>query len=89
VAAVEGSISEGYRPVDMVAPALRAELAAQKKGDKIAQELAAKNLTSVEAYAETMGSSVDSVKVRELWYSPYRWYRYRTELERYGFYGSS
>ena len=46
----------------MVAPALRAELAAQKKGDKIAQELAAKNLTSVEAYAETMGSSVDSVK---------------------------
>ena len=40
VAAVEGSISEGYRPVDMVAPALRAELAAQKKGDKIAQELA-------------------------------------------------
>jgi peptidyl-prolyl cis-trans isomerase D len=62
VAAVEGSISEGYRPVDMVAPALRAELAAQKKGDKIAQELAAKNLTSVEAYAETMGSSVDSVK---------------------------
>jgi len=26
VAAVEGSISEGYRPVDMVAPALRAEL---------------------------------------------------------------
>lgn len=31
VAAVEGSISEGYRPVDMVAPALRAELAAQKK----------------------------------------------------------
>ena len=34
----------------------------EKKGDKIAQELAAKNLTSVEAYAETMGSSVDSVK---------------------------
>ncbi|WP_165156558.1 peptidylprolyl isomerase [Parabacteroides sp. ZJ-118] len=62
VAAVEGSISEGYRPVDRVAPALRAELAAQKKGDKIAQELASKNLTSVEAYAETMGSSVDSVK---------------------------
>ena len=53
-----GSIKNS-RPV---IPALRAELAAQKKGDKIAQELAAKNLTSVEAYAETMGSSVDSVK---------------------------
>lgn len=62
VAAVEGTIAEGYRPVDMVAPALKAELAAKKKGDKIAQELAAKNLTSVEAYAEAMGADVDSVK---------------------------
>lgn len=62
VAAVEGTIAEGYRPVDMVAPALKAELAAKKKGDRIAQELAAKNLTSVEAYAEAMGANVDSVK---------------------------
>lgn len=62
VAAVEGTLKEGYRPVDMVAASLKAELAAQKKGDKIAEELAAKNLTSVEAYAETMGASIDSVK---------------------------
>ena len=46
----------------MVASSLRAELAAKKKGDKIAQELAAKNLTTVEAYADAMSSSVDSVK---------------------------
>ena len=62
VAAVEGTIPEGYRPVDRVATTLRAELIAQKKGDKIAQELSAKNLTTVDAYAQAMNSSVDSVK---------------------------
>lgn len=62
VAAVEGTIAEGYRPVDMVSSALRSELAAQKKGDMIAQELSSKNLTSVEAYADAMGAHVDSVK---------------------------
>ena len=62
VAAVEGTLKEGYRPVDMVSTALKAELIAQKKGDKIAEELAAKNLTSVDAYAQAMGSSIDSVK---------------------------
>ena len=62
VAAIEATVDEGYRPVDMVSASLRAELAAKKKGDKIAQELTAKNLTSVEAYAEAMSSSVDSVK---------------------------
>ena len=46
----------------MVAPALKAELVAKKKGEKIAADLAAKNLSSMEAYAEAMGSSVDSVK---------------------------
>ena len=62
VAVVTGKIEEGYRPVDRVATALRAELIAQKKGDKIAQELSAKNLTTVDAYAQAMNSSVDSVK---------------------------
>lgn len=62
LAAVEGTVPEGYRSLDEVAPSLRSELAAQKKGDKIAQELSAKNLTTVEAYAQAMNSSVDSVK---------------------------
>lgn len=62
VAAVEGTLKEGYRPVDMVASSLKAELISQKKGEKIAEELIAKNLTSVDAYAQAMGSSVDSVK---------------------------
>ena len=62
VAGIEGTISEGYRSVDYMAPALKAEIAAQKKGEKISADLKAKNLTSVEAYAEAMGSKVDSVK---------------------------
>lgn len=62
VAAVQNKLPEGYRSVDMAAPALRTELVNQKKGEKIAAELAAKNLTSVDAYAQAMNSSVDSVK---------------------------
>ena len=62
VAAMKGSIDEGYRPLEMVAAPLKAELIAQKKGEQIAASLAAKNLTSVEAYAEAMGAKMDSVK---------------------------
>lgn len=62
VAAMKGAIEEGYRPLSMVAAPLKAELVAQKKGEQIAASLAAKNLTSVEAYAEAMGAKVDSVK---------------------------
>ena len=62
IAGVEGMLKEGYRSVASVTPALRAEIAAQKKGEKIAADLKAKALTSVEAYADAMGSRVDSVK---------------------------
>ena len=62
VAAMKGAIEEGYRPLSMVAAPLKAELVAQKKGEQIAASLAAKNLTSVEAYAEAMGAKMDSVK---------------------------
>ena len=62
VAAIKCSLDEGYRPVELVAAPLKAELIAQKKGEQIAAALAAKNLTSVEAYAEAMGAKVDSVK---------------------------
>ena len=62
VAAMKGSLDEGYRPVELVAAPLKAELIAQKKGEQIAAALAAKNLTAVEAYAEAMGAKVDSVK---------------------------
>lgn len=62
VAAIQSELPEGFRPVDLVAPTLKAELINQKKGEKIAAELAAKNLSTVDAYAQAMNSSVDSVK---------------------------
>lgn len=62
IAGVEGTIKDGYRSVASVTPALKAEIAAQKKGEKIVADLKAKNLTSVEGYADAMGSKVDSVK---------------------------
>ena len=60
----KGAISEIFECNDkfVVAAPLKAELIAQKKGEQIAAALAAKNLTSVEAYAEAMGAKVDSVK---------------------------
>ena len=62
IAAVQGTLPEGYRSVESATPMLKSELIAQKKGEKIAQELAAKNLTSVDAYAQAMNASADSVK---------------------------
>ena len=62
IAAIEKSIPKGYTPIEVVAPSLKAELAAQKKGDKIVADLTAKNLTSLDAYAQAMNTSVDSVK---------------------------
>lgn len=61
-AVMKGTIPEGYRSVASVTPQLESELRAKKKGELIAQDLKAKNLTSVSAYAQAMNSKVDSVK---------------------------
>ena len=62
IAAIQGTLPEGYRSLESVTPMLKSELIAQKKGEKIAQDLSAKNLSSVDAYAQAMNSSADSVK---------------------------
>lgn len=62
VAAVQGKIKEGYRPLQAVSSSLKSELIREKKGERIVQDLSSKNLTSLEAYAGVMGASVDSVK---------------------------
>lgn len=62
LAVVKGSLAEGYTPVEMVAPMLKAELIAEKKADKIAADLLAKNLSSVDQYASTMDTRIDTVK---------------------------
>jgi len=62
VAAMQGTIPAGYRPLNLVSSAIENELRAQKKGEKIAEDLQAKNATSLNAYAQAMNASVDSVK---------------------------
>lgn len=62
VAAVEGSIAEGYRPLSFVENSLRSEILAEKKGEKIVADLKSKGLTSLNAYADAMGGRVDTVK---------------------------
>lgn len=61
-AVMKGTIPEGYRSVASVTPQLENELRSKKKGEIIVQDLKAKNLTSVSAYAQAMDSKVDSVK---------------------------
>ncbi len=62
VAVVQGTVPEGYRSLASVTPMLQNELRAEKKGAMIVDELKAKNLNSLEAYAQAMNSKVDSVK---------------------------
>jgi peptidyl-prolyl cis-trans isomerase D len=62
VAALQGTIREGYRSLTSVEPSLKSEIIAQKKGKKIAEDLKSKKLNSLEGYAQTMGAMIDSVK---------------------------
>jgi peptidyl-prolyl cis-trans isomerase D len=64
VAAVEVSLKEGYRPLDeSLAASLKQELIIQKKGEQIAKELEAQNLTTLTAYAAVMNHGrIDSAK---------------------------
>ena len=62
VAAVQGKVKEGYRSLQAVSSSLKSELINQKKGEQIVQDLATKNLTSLEAYSGVMGGAIDTVK---------------------------
>lgn len=62
VAILRQVLPEGYQSFETVAPIIRRELAMRKKGEEVAAALKAKNLTSLEAYASAMHSSIDTVK---------------------------
>jgi peptidyl-prolyl cis-trans isomerase D len=62
VAAVQGTVKKGYRSMASLEPSLKAELLSRKKGEKIAEELKAKNLTTLDAYAQAMNAKVDTVR---------------------------
>lgn len=62
VAALKGKLPEGYQSLAAVTPQLRSELVARKKGEQIAADLKAKNLTSLNAYADALNTDTDTVK---------------------------
>ena len=62
VAVRKDILPEGYQSVQSAVPALRNELVYERKGQVIVKELQTKNLLSIEAYADVIGSQVDSVR---------------------------
>ena len=62
VAVHKGRLPKGYQSLASATPQLRSELAAKKKGEEIAANLKAKNLKSIQDYAEAMNTTLDSVK---------------------------
>jgi peptidyl-prolyl cis-trans isomerase D len=62
VAAVQGTIREGYRSLVSLESTLKSEIITEKKGQKIVENLKAQNLSSLDAYAQSMGAAIDSVK---------------------------
>ena len=62
VAVRKGRLPEGYQSIQSVAPVLRMEFVSAAKGEEIVKELKSKDLRSIEAYAEAMGTQIDTVR---------------------------
>ena len=62
VVGIESSVREGFRPLASVSEILKRELINRKKGEKLVADLKAKNLDSLEQYAQAMNSTPQSVK---------------------------
>ena len=62
VATHKGRLPEGYQSLATATPQLRNEIVSKKKAEKLAANLKAKNLASLEDYAEEMNTTPDSVK---------------------------
>ena len=62
VAAVEKITKEGYRPMEDLETMLTSSVRRDKKAAIIAEQLAAANATTIEAYATAMNASVDTAK---------------------------
>lgn len=62
IAIIKEKIEPGYTPVSELSEMLKAELVRDKKAEKMIADLKAKNLTSLEAYAEALKSKVDTAK---------------------------
>ena len=61
IALIDSKIDKGYMPVSEVKEVLKTELIKDKKAEKMIADLKAKNITSLEGYAQAIGSKVDTV----------------------------
>ncbi|MBF0576770.1 peptidylprolyl isomerase [Dysgonomonas sp. GY617] len=62
VALIDSRIAQGFLPVSEVEEGLKAELIKDKKAEKMIADLKAKNISSLDGYAEAIGTKVDTVK---------------------------
>ncbi|WP_165044510.1 peptidylprolyl isomerase [Dysgonomonas sp. ZJ709] len=62
IAIIAGEINDDYLPLSELRKGLEAELIRDKKAEKIIADLKAKNLTSLDAYADAVAGKVDTVK---------------------------
>lgn len=62
VALIDSRIDQGFLPVSEVEEGLKAELIKDKKAEKMIADLKAKNISSLDGYAEAIGTKVDTVK---------------------------
>jgi peptidyl-prolyl cis-trans isomerase D len=58
----KGALPEGYQSFASVSPQLKSELTARKKGEEIVKTLKAKNLQTIDAYAQAMNVTLDTVR---------------------------
>ncbi len=61
LAAVKNQYEAGYKPMQMVQDEIRMKLLNDKRSEKLAADLKAKNLTTLEDYASAMQSSIDTL----------------------------
>lgn len=62
VARVDGVVPMGTAPLSEVSDGIRVQLLNDKKAEKIITDLTAQNLSSLDAYASAMNTTVDTVK---------------------------
>ena len=62
VLVVTGETPAGYTPLAQVSEMIRFELLRKKKAEKIVNDLKAKSITTMDGYAQAMGSRVDTAK---------------------------
>lgn len=62
IARLDSKIDAGYIPISEVSDVLKAELIRDKKAEMMISDLNAKNLTSLDAYADAIGNKIDTVK---------------------------